>query len=60
MTIRVPPENILDRVLKLLGKERKVIVPEETDKVYKNRGLHVQIKAKKEGFFKALLRKKNR
>ena len=59
MTIRVPPENLLDKVLKLLGKERRVIMPEEAGKIYGDKGPYVQIKAKREGFFKALFRKKN-
>ena len=57
MTIRMPPENIFDKILKIMGKERKVIIPEETGEIYKEKGLYVQIKAKREGFFKALFRK---
>ena len=57
MTIRIPPENILDKILKLLGKERKVIIPEEAGQVYRDTGPYVQINGKREGFFKALLRK---
>jgi hypothetical protein len=57
MTIKNPPENFLDKVLKLFGKERKVIMPEEAGKIYKDKGLYVQIKAKREGFFKVLFRK---
>jgi hypothetical protein len=57
MTIRVPGDNILDKILKLFGKEREIIVPEGADKIYKELGPHVQIRAKKEGFFKALFSK---
>lgn len=57
MTIRVPPENLLDKVLKLLGKERRVIMLEEAGKIYEDKGPYVQIKGKREGFFKALFRK---
>ena len=57
MTIKIPPENILDRILRFLGKERKIIVPEEADQIYKELGPYVQIKGKRESFFKALLRK---
>ena len=57
MTIRVPHENILDKILKLFGKERKVIVPEGADEFYKKQGPYVQIKADREGFLKALFRK---
>jgi hypothetical protein len=59
MTIRVPPENLLDKVLKLLGKERRVIMPEEAEKIYEDKGPYVQIKARRERFFKALFRKKS-
>jgi len=57
MTIRIPSENFLDKVLKLLGKERQVIMPAEAGKIYKDKGPYVQIKARREGFFKALFRK---
>ena len=57
MTIKIPPENLLDKVLKLFGKERQVIIPEEAGKIYKEKGPYVQIKAKREGFFKALFRR---
>ena len=57
MTLRIPPENFLDKVLKLLGKERQVIMPVEAGKIYEEKGPYVQIKAKREGFFKALLRR---
>ena len=57
MTIKIPPENILDKILKLIGKEREVIIPEEAGQVYRDIGPYVQIKGKRESFFKALLRK---
>lgn len=56
MTIQVPPENILDKILKLFGKERKVIDPEGIGEIYKDKGPYVYIKTKREGFFKALFR----
>jgi hypothetical protein len=59
MTIRVPPENILDKNLKNLGKERQVIIPEEAGKIYGEREPYVQIRAKRESFFKALFRRRN-
>jgi hypothetical protein len=34
MTIRIPPKNILDKILKLLGKESAVVVPEGIDGKY--------------------------
>jgi hypothetical protein len=57
MTIRISPENFLDKVLKLFGKERQVIMPAEAGKLYEEKGPYVQIKAKREGFFKALFRR---
>ena len=57
MTIKIPPENILDKILKLCGKEREVIIPEEAEKVYRDIGPYVQIKGKRENFFKTLFRK---
>ena len=57
MTIKIPPENILDKLLKLFRKERQVIMPVEAGKIYKDKGPYVQIKARREGFFKALFRR---
>jgi hypothetical protein len=57
MTIKIPPENIFDKILKIFGKERKIIIPSEADKIYRKLGQHVQILAKRENFFKALLKK---
>jgi hypothetical protein len=54
MTIRIPGDNILDKILKLFGKERRVIIPAEADKIHRKYGPYVQIKAKKESFFKVL------
>jgi hypothetical protein len=58
MTIRVPPENIWDRILKKLGKERRVHLPENSAAVYQDLGPYVQIKGKRESFLKALFRRK--
>jgi hypothetical protein len=57
MTIRIPNDNILDRILRLLGKERQVIMPEGAGKIYEKFGPSVQIKGRKESFFTALFRK---
>ena len=57
MTVRIPPENILDKILKLFGKEHEVIIPEEAGKIYEDIGPYVQIKGNRESFFKALMRK---
>jgi len=60
VTTRIPSENILDKILKLLGKEREVIIPEQAGEIYREIGPYVQIKGKRENFFKALLRKTER
>jgi len=57
MTIRTPPENFLDKVLKLFGKERRIIMPAEVGKIYDEKGPYAQIKARREGFFKTLFRR---
>lgn len=59
MTIRIPPENLLDKILKLFGKKRRVIMPAKAGKIYDDIGPYVQIKARREGFFKALFRRDN-
>ena len=56
MTIKIPPKNILDKILNLFGKEREVIVPEEIDEVYEKYGPHIQIQAKKENIIKTIFR----
>ena len=57
MTVRIPPENLLDKILKLFGKEHKVIIPAEAGQVYRDTGPYVQIKGQRDSFFKALLRR---
>ena len=57
MTIKIPSENIFDKILKIFGKERKIIIPSEAGKIYDELGSYVQIKAKRENFFKALFKK---
>ena len=56
MTIRIPDPTIGDKILKLLGKKRGIILPPEP---YKKFGPYSYIKAKKENFWKALFRSKN-
>jgi hypothetical protein len=60
MTIRIPKKNILDRILLIIGKERDIVIPGEAGKIYEKYGPYVYIKAKRESFWKALLRKKAR
>jgi len=47
----------LDKILKLFGKERKIIIPSGAGKIYNELGPYVQIKAKRENFFSAFFRK---
>jgi len=49
MTVRIPPKNILDKILRIFGKERKV----DTDGIgetYEKYGPYVQVMAKRGGF----------
>lgn len=57
MTVRIPPENILDKILKLFGKERDVIIPDKAGNAYRDIGPYVQMRGKRESFFKALFRR---
>jgi hypothetical protein len=59
MTIRIPPEKILDKILALFGKKRKIITPDNAGEIYGKYGPYVSISAKCESFFKALFRKKS-
>jgi hypothetical protein len=56
MTIRLPPDNFLDRILAIFGKKRKIIMPENINQIENQLGPYVTIQARKEGFFKALFR----
>ena len=56
MTIQIPPENLLDRVLKLFGKERLVVIAPATVRLCNELGPHVQVMARRESFVTALLR----
>ena len=57
MTIKVPPDNIWDNILKLFGKKRRIVMPESVDKIYEKFGQYAIIKDRKENFWKALFRK---
>ena len=57
MTIRLPPDNILDHILAIFGKKRKIIMPDNLDQTEKQLGPYTTIKARKEGFFKTLFRR---
>jgi len=56
MTIKIPPDNVLDKILKIIGKKRKLIIPEETGQIDKQLGPHVTTKARKEPLWKTLFR----
>ncbi|KPJ78905.1 MAG: hypothetical protein AMJ54_01195 [Deltaproteobacteria bacterium SG8_13] len=56
MTIRIPPETVLDRILRLLGKERQVVIPQAAVRLCNELGPYVQVTARRESFFTALFR----
>jgi len=53
MTIKIPNANLADKLLKLMGKKRGIILPSG---IYEKFGLYTYSVAKKENFFIALLR----
>ncbi|MEE8431311.1 MAG: hypothetical protein V3S16_08685 [Candidatus Desulfatibia sp.] len=57
MTIKLPKENIFDRILKVMGKKRGYKIPWEA---YEKLGPYVYAIAEKESFWKALFRPKNK
>jgi hypothetical protein len=56
MTIRIPPETVLDRILRLFGKERLVVIPQSTVRLCNELGPYVQVTARRESFITALFR----
>jgi len=56
MTIRIPGNTFEDRILALIGKKRALWIPKNA---YRQFGLYVIIQARKESFWRALLRPKN-
>ena len=60
MTIKTPQKNILDKILAIFRKERGIVVPENTDQLYKGYGPYVYIKARRESFWKVLFKKKRK
>jgi hypothetical protein len=55
MTLRIPSLSVTDRLLRILGKRRALIIPVGA---YEKFGPYVIAMAKKEPFLKALLRPK--
>jgi hypothetical protein len=56
MTIKIPKENFIDKLLALIGRKRAVHIPTEA---YKKFDQYVYAKAKKESLWRALFRSKN-
>lgn len=56
MTITSPKPNLLDKILSFVGKKRRMVVPKG---VYKKYGPYVFAQARRESFWKALLRPKD-
>jgi hypothetical protein len=59
MTIRLPPDNFLDRILAIFGKKRKIIIPDNINQTEKQLGPYTTTQARKEGFFKTLFRRQS-
>jgi len=57
MTIRLPPDNFLDRILSIFGKRKKILISNNLKQIEKQLGSYTTIQARKEGFFKALFRR---
>ena len=54
MTIRLPSDNIFDRILTIFGKKRGIILPSTQAESFRNgTSPYVTLKAKKESFLKA-------
>ena len=56
MTIRIPEPNIFDKILSFIGKKRGFTIP---DNLYEEFGPYAYIQAKRESFWKALMRRGN-
>jgi len=56
VTIRIPDPSMGDKILNFIGKKRGLILPGEMNEQYRN---HAYATARKESFWKALLRSKN-
>jgi hypothetical protein len=55
MTLKIPKDNLFDKILHYFGKRRAVMIPEDT---FRKFGPYVYAHAVKEGFWRALLRPK--
>ena len=55
MTIRLPPDNIIDKILKIFGIQRQIILPKDNQDQIRNNP-YVTITAHKENLMQTLLR----
>jgi len=51
-----PKENVLDKVLRWFGKERRVLPPRGAFKIYKKFGPYITLVGRRESFWRALFR----
>lgn len=56
MTIRIPPETVFDKILRLLGKERQVVIPQAAVRRCNELGPYAEVTARRESFITALFR----
>ena len=56
MTIQVAPENVFDKILRLFGKERLVVIPQSAVRLCNELGPYAQVAARRESFLTALFR----
>jgi len=56
MTFRIPQETFADKILSMIGKKRALWIPKDA---YRQFGPYVIMQARKESFWRALLRPKN-
>lgn len=57
MTIRLPQKTWVDKILKIFGKERRVLVD---DDIYQEYGPYVLVQGRFESFWKCLLRRRSK
>ncbi|MFP3868501.1 MAG: hypothetical protein ACLFUU_10105 [Desulfobacteraceae bacterium] len=56
MTIIMPKRNILDKILRWLGKERRIIIPQSYINAMQ-KGIDIYAQVRFESFWKALFRR---
>jgi len=55
MTIRLPPDNLIDRILSTFNIHRRIILPKDNSNLT-NKNPYVTTSARKESLIKSLLR----